>query len=135
MSDKGVVRGTRRRRYTSESGHSRLNSTILVSDLVLDEHDLVNTCNNVTQRSPANSDQDHIISSKLETLREKISAWQSIIKHELSTIDSIKTDHNQLKGEIHSLYQESIYAHASEKLSYDIIGLISLIDQVKNAAL
>ena len=89
----------------------------------------------MTQRSPANSDQDHIILSKLETLREKISAWQSITKHELSTIDSIQIDHNQLKGEIHSLYQESIYAHASEKLSYDIIGLISLIARVKTAAL
>ena len=40
-----------------------------------------------------------------------------------------------MKGKIHSLYQEPIYAHASEKLSYDVIGLIPLIDQVKNAAL
>ena len=135
MSDRGVVRGTRRRRSISESGHPRLNSTILDSDLVFDKHDLVNTRNNLTQRFPANSDQEHIISSKFETLREKISAWQSIIKYELSTIDSIKADHNQLKGEIHSLYQESIYAHASEKLSYDIIDLISLIDRVKNAVL
>ena len=69
---------------------------------------------------------------KLETLREKISAWQSITKHELSTIDSIKTDYNQLKGEIYSLYQESIYAHAPEKLSYDIIGLVSFIARVKD---
>ena len=69
---------------------------------------------------------------KLETLREKISAWQSITKHELSTIDSIKTDYNQLKGEIYSFYQESIYAHAPEKLSYDIIGLVSFIARVKD---
>ena len=135
MSDRGVVRGTRRRRSISESGHPRVNSTILDSDLVFDKHDLVNIRNNVTQRSPANSNQEHIMSSKVKILREKISAWQSIIKYELSTIDSIKTDHNQLKGEIHSLYQESIYAHASEKLSYDIIGLISLIARVKDAAL
>ena len=40
-----------------------------------------------------------------------------------------------MKGEIHSLYQEAIYARASGKLSYDIIALISLIDQVKNATL
>ena len=40
-----------------------------------------------------------------------------------------------MKGEIHSLYQEAIYACTSEKLSYDIIALISLIDRVKNAAL
>ena len=155
MSDRGVVRGTRRRRSISESGHPRLNSTILDSDLVFDENDLINTRNNVTHQSqpiisndspggfiespmwvgtgtrlqtrqfPANIDKEHIISSKLETLREKISGWQHIIKYDLITIDSIKADHNQLKGEIHSLYQESIYAHASVKLSYDIIGLIS----------
>ena len=69
MSDRGVVRGTRRRRSISDSGHSRLNSTILDSDLVSDSHDLVN---------------------KFETLRIKISAWESIIKYELHGIDSIK---------------------------------------------
>ena len=89
MSDRGVVRGTRRRRSISESGHPRLNSTVLDSDLVFDEHDLVNTRNNVTQRSPTNSKQVYVISSKLETLRGKISAWQSITKHELSTIDIV----------------------------------------------
>ena len=40
-----------------------------------------------------------------------------------------------MKGEIHSLYQEALYAHVSDKLSYDVIGLISLIDRVRNAAL
>ena len=162
MSDRGVVQGTRRRRSISESGHPRLNSTVLDSDLVFDEHDLVNTRNNVTHQSqpiisdetggfielpmwvgtgtwlqtrrfPTNSDKEHIISIKLETLKGKISEWQHIIEFDLITID--KADHNQLKGEIHSLYQESIYAHAPEKLSYDVIGLISLIDRVKNTAL
>ena len=114
MSDRGVVRRTRRRRSISESGHPRLSSTILDIDLVFDEHDLVN---------------------KFETLRIKISAWQSIIKYELPTIDSIKANHNQLKWEIHSLYQESIYGPASVKLSYDIIGLVSLIARIKSAAL
>ena len=165
MSDRGVVRGTRRRRSISESGHPRLNSTILDSDLVFDENDLINTRNNVTHQSqpiisndslggfiespmwvgtgtrlqtrkfPANSDQEHIISSKFKTLRDQISEWQYIIKYDLITVDSFKADHKRLKGEIHSLYQESIYAHASEKVSYDIIGLISLIDWVKNAEL
>ena len=66
------------------------------------------------RRFPINSDKEHIISSKLETLiRGKISEWQHIIEIDLITIVSIKADHNQLKGEIHSLYQESIYAHAS----------------------
>ena len=133
---------------------------VLDSDLVFDEHDLVNTHQSQqiisnespggfiespmwvgngtrlqTRRFPANSDKEHIISSKFETIREKISGWQHIIEYDLLTIDSIKADHNQLKGEIHSLYQESIYAHASEKLSYDIIGLVSIIALVKDAAI
>ena len=114
MSDRGVVRGIRQRRSISESGHSRLNSTILDSDLVFDEHELVN---------------------KFETLRIRIFAWQSVIKYDLPPIDSIKANHNQLTGEIQSLYQESIYAHTSVKLSYDIIGLVSLIARIKSAAL
>ena len=106
MSYRGVDRGTRRRRSISESGHPRLNSTILDSDLVFDENDLINTRNNVTHQSqpiisndspggfiespmwvgtgtrlqtrkfPANNDLEHIISSKFETLRGKTSEWQ-----------------------------------------------------------
>ena len=38
MSNQGVIRGTRRR-STSESGHPRLNSTIIDNDLVFDEND------------------------------------------------------------------------------------------------
>ena len=88
-----------------------------------------------TRQFPTNSDKEHMISSNLKSLKRKISEWQHIIEFDLITIDSVTADHNQLKGEIHLLYQESIYAHAPEKLSYDIIGLISLIDCVKNAAL
>ena len=99
MSDRGEVRGTRRRRSISKSGHPRLNSTILDSDLVFDENDLINTGNNVTHRSqpiisndspggfiespmwvgtgtrlqtrklPANSDQEHIVSGKFGSLK------------------------------------------------------------------
>ena len=61
--------------------------------------------------------------------------WQSIIDYELITVDSIKIDHKKFKEDIQSLYQESIYGHVCAKLSYEIIGLISLIDRVKNAAL
>ena len=112
MSDRGVVRRTRRRRSISESGHPSVNSTILDGDLVLDEHELVN---------------------KFKTLKIKISAWQCFINYELPTIDNIKANHIQLKGEIHSLYQKSILAHTSEKLSYDIIGLKSVIARIKGA--
>ena len=114
MSDRGVVHGTRWRRSVSEPGHPSVNSTVLDSDLVLDKHDLVN---------------------KLKTLKIKISAWQSVINYELPTIDNIKANHIQLKGEILSLYHESILAHTSEKLSYDIIDLISVIAGIKGAGL
>ena len=40
-----------------------------------------------------------------------------------------------MKGNTHSLYQEALYARVSDKLSYDIIGQVSLIDRVKCAAL
>ena len=39
-----------------------------------------------------------------------------------------------MKGNIHSLYQEGLYARVTDKLSYDIIGLVALIDRVKRAA-
>ena len=45
------------------------------------------------------------------------------------------TEHSALKGNTHSLYQEALYAGVSDKLSYDIIGLVSLIDRVKRTAL
>ena len=66
MSDRGVVRGTRRRRSISESGHSRLNSTVLNSDLVFDELDLVGTRDSVTHRSqPMVSDETGGLSNPL----------------------------------------------------------------------
>ena len=76
-----------------------------------------------------------MISSKLKSLKEQISEWQNLIEFDYITVDSVRADYSQLKEKIYSLYQESIYAHAPEKLSYDIIGLVSLIDRVKHAAL
>ena len=113
MSDRGGGRITRRRRSILESGHSSVNSTILGGDLVLDKHELIN---------------------KFKTLKIKISAWQCFINYDIDvTIDIIKAHHVELKGEIHSLYHVSILAHTSEKLSYDIIGLISVINRIKGA--
>ena len=90
MTDRGVVRGTRGRRSISKSGQPSVNSTILDSDLVLDEHELVN---------------------KFKTLKIKISAWQCFINYDIDiTIDIIKAHHVELKGEIYSLYHESILA-------------------------
>ena len=122
MSDRGVVCGTRRMRSISESGHPKLNSTTSDSYLVFDENDLINTRNNVTHRSQAiasndspggfiespmwvgtgtrlqtrkllaNSDQEHIVSGKFGSLKERIAEWQSIIEYDLITDDSIKAD-------------------------------------------
>ena len=88
-----------------------------------------------TRRFPTNSEKELMISSKLKSLKEQISEWQNLIEFDYITVDSIRADYSQLKEKIHSLYQESIYAHAPEKLSYDIIGLVSLVDRVKHAAL
>ena len=81
-----------------------------------------------------NCDQEIVISSKLENLQLKISSWQTAIDDEPITFEGIKTDHNVLKGDIYSLYQEALYARVTDKLSYDIIGLVALIDRVKQAA-
>ena len=83
---------------------------------------------------PANSDQEIVFSSKLENLQLKTSSWQTAIDDEPITFEGIKTHHNVLKGDIHSLYQEALYARVTNKLSYDIIGLVALIDSVKQAA-
>ena len=127
MSDRaGVVRGTRRRRSISESGHPRLNSTILDSELAFDGHDLMDTRNNAIHRSqpiigdemgsfiespmgigistrlqarrlPADSDRELLISNKLDSLKGEISHWQSIIDYDLITVDGVKIDHKKLK--------------------------------------
>ena len=97
MSDQGVIWSTRRR-SNSESGHPRLNSTSIDNELVFNDSDLSNTWNNLSHQSqqnisvdlpegyiespmwvgtgthlqasklPANSDQETVISSKLENL-------------------------------------------------------------------
>ena len=153
MSDQGVVRGTRWRSF-SESGHPRLNSRSIDNNLVFNDNDLFDNQNNLSHQSqqiifsylpevfiespmwvgtgtrllarklPANSEQKIVISNKLETLRLKISDWQSSIEYDLITFDIINTEHNVLKGNTHSLYQEALYARVSDKLSYDIIGLV-----------
>ena len=97
MSHQGEVWGTRRK-SNSESGHPRLNSTSIDNELVFNDSDLSNTWNNLSHQSqqiisvdlpegyiespmwvgtgnrlqarklPANSDQETVISSKLESL-------------------------------------------------------------------
>ena len=97
MSNQGVIWSTSRR-SNSESGQPRLNSTSIDYELVFNDSDLSNTRNNLSHQSqqiisvdlpkgyiessmwvgtgtrlqarklPANSDQEIVISSKLENL-------------------------------------------------------------------
>ena len=50
MSDQEVVQGTRRR-YNSESGHPRLNSTSIDNEVVFNDSNLSNTRNNLSPQS------------------------------------------------------------------------------------
>ena len=86
------------------------------------------------KKLPSNSEQEIVIFNKLENLWLKISDWQSSIEYDPITFDGINTEHDALKGNIHSLYQETLYARVSDKLSYEIIGLVASIDRVKCAA-
>ena len=74
------------------------------------------------------------IESKLEIIRANIATWQRDIDEEPITFEGIKSVYDDLKGSIHSLYQEALYGQVTDKLSYDIISLITLIDNVKRAA-
>ena len=160
MYNQRAMRSTRRR-SNSESGHPRLNSTSINNDLVFNDTDLSNTRNNLSHQSqqiisidmpegyiespmwvgtgtrlqarklPADSNQEIVIVSKLENLQLKISNWQTAIEDEPITFVA---DHNVFKGDIHSLYQEALYAQVTDKLSYDIIGIVALIDCLKRAA-
>ena len=58
MSNRGVVRGTRRRSI-SESGQPRLNSTSIDNDLVFNDNDL-----SIAQNNPSRQSQQ-IISSEI----------------------------------------------------------------------
>ena len=72
-----------------------------------------------------------VIKKLLFHLNLRISTWQTAIDDELITFDGINADHNVLKGDIHSLYQEALFAQVTHKLSYEIIGLVALIDRIK----
>ena len=113
MSDREVGCTTRRRSFVLESDRSSATSTTLYSDLVPNEDDLI---------------------FKFKIIKIKISAWQCFVNHDPSiTIDLIKSHHIELNGNIQSLHIEFILAHTSEKLSYDIIELVSVIDLIKKA--
>ena len=75
--------------------------------------ELTGTCLQA-RKLPANSDQETVISNKLENLRLKISNWKTVIDNDPITFDGINTDHNVLKGDIQQLYQEALYARVTD---------------------
>ena len=85
------------------------------------------------RKLPADSDQETVIASKFESVPVKIATWQTATDEDPINFEGIKTVYDELKGAIHSLYQEALYARVTDKLSYDIIRLIALIDRVKRA--
>ena len=86
------------------------------------------------RKLPADSDQQAVIASKFESVRAKIATWQMVIDEDPITLEGIKTEYDELKGAIHSHYQDALYAQVTDTLSYDIISLIALIDHVKRVA-
>ena len=86
------------------------------------------------RKLPADSDQQAVIAYKFESVRAKIATWQRVIDEDPITLEGIKDEYDELKGSIHPLYQDALYAWVTDKLSYDIISLIALIDSVKRAA-
>ena len=62
------------------------------------------------RKLPADRNQEIVIVSKLENLQLKFSNWQTAIEDKPITFEGIKADHSVLKGTIHSLYQEALYA-------------------------
>ena len=129
MSDQGAQQGARRRSI-SESGHPRLNRTSNDDELFFNNAHFSVNQNNLGHQSqqiisneltedqnllrgwelPADSDQQAIIAAKFDSVRVKIANWRKLIDDETITYEGIKDGHEELKGAIHSLYQEALYA-------------------------
>ena len=45
------------------------------------------------RRLPIDSDQELLISNKLDSIKGEISHWQSIIDYDLITVDDVRIDH------------------------------------------
>ena len=131
MWDQGASPGARRR-SNFKSGHPRLNSTSLDEELVFNNADLSLNPNNLSHQFISHGLSEGFI--EFEIIRANISTWQRDIDKEPITFEGIKTEYDELKGIIHSLYQDALYAQVTDKLSYYIISLIALIDRVKRAA-
>ena len=119
--------GGTRWRSNSESGPSRLNSDLSVNrnalyhqaqqtipiDLpegFIESSMWVGTGTRLqVRRLPAGNDQQAIIQSKYEINCENIAVWERDIDEEPITFEGIKSEYFELKGSIHSLYQDALY--------------------------
>ena len=61
------------------------------------------------RRLPAGNDQQAFIQSKYESILENIAVWQRDIDEEPITFKGINAQYINLKGSIHSLYQDVLY--------------------------
>ena len=68
------------------------------------------------RKLPANNDQQAFIASKFKIIHAKIATWQRVIDEEPITLEGIKTEYDELKESIHSLYQDVLYARVTDKL-------------------
>ena len=50
------------------------------------------------RKLPANSDQEMVITSKLENVHIKVDSWQKVIDEDPITFEGIKNHHDELKG-------------------------------------
>ena len=60
------------------------------------------------RKLPADSDQQAIIAAKFKSVRVKIATWQTAFDKDPITLEGIKNVYDELKGAIHSLYQEAL---------------------------
>ena len=90
------------------------------------------TCLQV-RKLPASIELESLIQSQYDIIRENIAAWQRDIDEEPISIEGIQSQFVSFQGSIHSLYQNALCSRVTDKLSYDIINTIGLLECIKKA--
>ena len=91
------------------------------------------TCLQV-RKLPTSIEQEPSIQSQYDIIRWNIAAWQRDIDEEPIPIEGIQTRFVYFQGSIHSLYQNVLCSRVTDKLSYNIINTIGLLECIKKAA-
>ena len=162
MSDQEASKKSRRPSIF-ESGPTRLNSTSFEDDLFIENSDLSLNRNRLHQsqqtiphelpegfiespmwvgtgtglqvrKLPASIELESSIQSQYDIICGNIAAWQRDIDEEPISIEGIQSQFVSFQGSIHSLYQNALCSRVTDKLSYDIINTIGLLERIKKAA-